>query len=102
LETFVREILQNSTDARDEDTEPVEVSFRLREFEDRSEFDSAILWNDLYKHVKAGGDDQDGHGLSDYVDYLENGGRFGPLSSKSKTLRESKGTRKTKTPTTQP
>lgn len=80
LETFVREILQNSTDAREDDSEPVRVSFRLREFEDRSAFEEALLWDDLYAHVKAGGEDQDGHGLTDYVEYLENGGTFRTLA----------------------
>jgi len=76
LETFVREILQNSTDAREDPEEPVEVSFRLREFDDRSAFEEALQWDELYRHVKAGGKDQDGHGLTDYVEYLEDGGTF--------------------------
>jgi hypothetical protein len=80
LDTFVREILQNSTDARDNPDKPVKVSFRLHEFDDRSGFKEALRWDDLYNHVKAGGKDQDGHGLTDYVDYLENGGTFRTLT----------------------
>ncbi|MBV0903486.1 hypothetical protein [Haloarcula salina] len=76
LETFVREILQNSTDAREDPDKPVKVSFRLREFDDRSAFEEALQWDDLFDHVNAGGKDQDGHGLTDYVDYLEDGGTF--------------------------
>ena len=84
LDTFVREILQNSIDARDDDSEPVEVTFKLREFGDKTAFEDAILWDDLYNHVKSGGRDQDGHGLTDYVEYLEDGGAFRVLTIEEK------------------
>ncbi len=91
LETFVREILQNSVDARDEPSEPVEVTFRLREFNDRTAFDEAIQWDKLYAHVKAGGEDQDGHGLTDYVEYLDNGGAFRTLTVEEKNAKGIQG-----------
>lgn len=76
LETFVREILQNSTDAREDPNDPVKVSFHLHEFDDRTAFEEALRWDVLYDHIKAAGKDQDGHGLTDYVKYLEDGGTF--------------------------
>lgn len=80
LETFVREILQNSTDARANDERPVSVSFELRSFDDKSEFEEAIQWDELYDHIDAAGRAQDGHGLTDYLEYLEDGGEFRVLT----------------------
>ncbi|AGB17584.1 hypothetical protein Halru_3018 [Halovivax ruber XH-70] len=91
LETFVREILQNSVDARYDPSEPVQVTFRLRELDDRTAFEEAIQWDDLYAHVKAGGKDQDGHGLADYVKYLENGGAFRLLTIEEKNAKGIQG-----------
>ncbi|WP_367176775.1 hypothetical protein [Haloarcula rubripromontorii] len=91
LDTFVREVLQNSTDAREDSGKPVQVSFRLHEFNDRSAFEEALRWDDLYGHVKAGGKDQDGHGLTDYVDYLEGDGTFRILIIEEKNAKGIQG-----------
>lgn len=76
LETFVREVLQNITDAGLDNDDPVEVTFRLIEIDenDRSAFDSAICWDDLIEHARAAGQEQDGAGIEDYVEYLDDGG----------------------------
>lgn len=74
LDTFVREILQNINDAGLENDDPVDVTFRLIELDNRDEFDDAIRWSSLYEHAKAGGEAQDGHGIEDYLDYLDDDG----------------------------
>lgn len=74
LETFVREILQNINDAGLDNDDPVDVTFRLVESEDRSDFDEAIRWSSLYEHVDAAGEAQEVAGLQDYIEYLDDGG----------------------------
>lgn len=75
LNTFVREILQNITDAGLDNDDPVEVTFRLVEVgEDRDDFDETICWDDILEHARAAGEEQDGAGIQDYVEYLDDGG----------------------------
>lgn len=81
IKTFVREVLQNSLDARIENDDPVRVSFELQQLDDdRDVFNNALCWDDLYRHVKAGGKAQDGHGIADYVEHLEDDGPFRVLT----------------------
>lgn len=77
LETFVREVLQNITDAGLDDA-TVEVTFKLEtiDLDDNSDFASALCWSDLSEHARAAGEEQDGAGIKDYFDYLDNGGEF--------------------------
>ncbi|GGN98638.1 hypothetical protein [Haloarcula pellucida] len=76
IDTFVREILQNITDAGLDNGDPVEVTFRLLELdaEDRAAFDDAVCWEDLFAHAESAGREQDGAGIEDYIEYLEDGG----------------------------
>ncbi|SFR53313.1 hypothetical protein SAMN04487947_2018 [Halogeometricum rufum] len=85
LETFVREVLQNINDAGLDNDEPVEVTFRLHELEEtRKSFEDAICWNSLIEHVRAAAEEQDGPGLQDYVDYLDDGGTLRVLVAEEK------------------
>lgn len=86
LETFVREILQNITDAGLNNGDPVEVTFRLLEIseEERDEFASTSLWNDLMEHARAAGEVQDGAGIEDYIEYLDDGGPLRVLIAEEK------------------
>ena len=76
LETFVREVLQNITDAGLNNDDPVEVTFRLLEVdeENREDFHSTICWDDILEHARAAGEEQDGAGIEDYIDHLDDGG----------------------------
>lgn len=85
LDTFVREILQNINDAGLDNGQPVEVTFRLLELEDnRESFEEAICWESLLEHVRAAAKEQDGPGLRDYVDYLDDGGPLRVLVAEEK------------------
>jgi len=56
LDTFVREVLQNSLDARvTGDSSPVEVRFTFRNLDgdDRNRFLEALSWNYLQSHLRA-------------------------------------------------
>ena len=55
LETFVREVLQNSHDAARDRDEPVSVVFRFEELEgdDKSAFLEAANWTELSHHLRA-------------------------------------------------
>jgi len=56
LDTFVREVLQNSLDARIAgDGSPVEMKFTFRNLdgEDRDRFLEALSWNDIQSHLQA-------------------------------------------------
>jgi hypothetical protein len=76
LDTFVREVLQNINDAGLDNDDPVEVSFRLIEIDDteRDTFEDAICWDSLVEHVRAAAEEQDGPGLEQYLEYLDDGG----------------------------
>lgn len=76
LNTFVREILQNITDAGLDNNDPVKVTFRLLEISEseRGDFDATAQWEDLVEHARAAGVEQDGAGIEDYIEYLDAGG----------------------------
>ncbi|MFD1513450.1 hypothetical protein [Halomarina rubra] len=85
LETFVKEVLQNINDAGLDNDSPVEVTFRLLEFDEPSEvFKNAICWDSLLEHVRAAKEEQDGPGLDDYIDYLDDGGTLRLLIAEEK------------------
>lgn len=75
VETFVRETLQNINDQGpvDED-EPVRARFRLEKLskgDGLEEFVEAVDWDTLREHVEAAAEEQDGSGISDYIEYVK-------------------------------
>lgn len=76
LETFVREVLQNSNDASyAESDEPVEVGFKIREIEGETfeDFQEAFSWDKWKSQVDAAaGDDNDiARRIKQYADQVE-------------------------------
>lgn len=86
LETFVREILQNINDAGLDNDDPVEVTFRLDEVDPTADdsFANAVQWDDILEHARAAGQEQDGAGIEDYIDYLDDGGAHRILIAEEK------------------
>lgn len=76
LDTFVREVLQNVNDAGLDNDDPVRVTFRLVDLTDDEEFRDAVRWDDLLTHVRGAAKEQNGPGLEEYLEYLNDGGSF--------------------------
>ncbi|MCH9695187.1 MAG: hypothetical protein K0U72_11825 [Gammaproteobacteria bacterium] len=73
IDTLVREVVQNSLDARISDAKPVDVVFRLVELDGDyfGAFMSAISWDSLIDNLLAVPDERGGHSIRAAVDLLE-------------------------------
>lgn len=84
LETFVREVLQNSNDAADEDSDkPVEVVFKLHDLtgDDLEDFQDAFRWDEWKEQVDAAADrdNQIAQRTKRYADDVEDSGSLRTL-----------------------
>ena len=71
LDTFVREVLQNSNDQQKEESTPVEVRFKIDTLQgkDLKDFFAAFRWSDLRRHLKAVPEKR-AKGIHEFVQHL--------------------------------
>jgi hypothetical protein len=73
LKTFVREVLQNSNDARLDNEDPARVTFRLEtlEGEELRDYLDALDWSEWREHAELSSDTESGEHIVDAVERIE-------------------------------